>query len=52
MSAEAVESFDLFDAGRVLFAASRSNKAKPNDADRLKKYLAKFDLSWDGVTAA
>lgn len=37
----------LSDAGRKLFAASRSNKAKPNDADRLKKYLAKFDLDWD-----
>lgn len=39
----------ISDAGRKLFAASRSAKAKPNDADRLKKYLAKFGLSWDGL---
>ena len=39
----------LSDAGRQLFAASRAGKAKPNDADRLKKYLAKFGLSWEGV---
>jgi transcriptional regulatory protein RtcR len=37
----------LSDAGRKLFAVSRSAKEKPNDADRLKKYLAKFALSWD-----
>ena len=37
----------LSDAGRKLFAASRNAKAKPNDADRLKKYLAKFGLEWD-----
>jgi transcriptional regulatory protein RtcR len=41
----------LSDAGRKLFAASRSAKEKPNDADRLKKYLAKFALSWDGLQA-
>jgi transcriptional regulatory protein RtcR len=29
----------------------RMMKEKPNDADRLKKYLAKFSLSWDGVQA-
>ncbi|MFZ6655457.1 RNA repair transcriptional activator RtcR [Undibacterium sp. TJN19] len=37
----------LSDAGRKLFAASRSGKANPNDADRLKKYLHKFGLNWD-----
>ncbi|HEY8025512.1 MAG TPA: RNA repair transcriptional activator RtcR, partial [Burkholderiaceae bacterium] len=36
----------LSDAGRKLFSASRSAKEKPNDADRLKKYLAKFGLDW------
>ncbi len=41
----------MSDAGRKLFAASRSMKAKPNDADRLKKYLAKFGLSWESVTS-
>lgn len=39
----------LSDAGRRLYAASRSGKAKPNDADRLKKYLARFGLEWDAL---
>lgn len=39
----------MSDAGRKLFAASREQKAKPNDADRLKKYLARFGLGWDDV---
>ncbi|AMP02457.1 RNA repair transcriptional activator RtcR [Collimonas pratensis] len=39
----------MSDAGRKLFAASRSAKEKPNDADRLKKYLAKFGLGWEAV---
>lgn len=33
-------------AGRTLFAASRAAKTQPNDADRLRKYLARFDLTW------
>ena len=41
----------LSEAGRRLFAVSRAAKAKPNDADRLKKYLARFGLNWKGVTA-
>ena len=41
----------LSDAGRRLFAVSRLAKRQPNDADRLKKYLARFDLSWDDVQA-
>ncbi|MCP4449426.1 MAG: AAA domain-containing protein [Myxococcales bacterium] len=39
----------LSDAGRLLFAESRKKKAKPNDADRLRKYLARFGLDWDKV---
>ncbi len=31
-------------AGRTLFSESRKLKEKPNDADRLRKYLARFDL--------
>ncbi|MBJ2150570.1 transcriptional regulator [Paracoccus sp. IB05] len=31
-------------AGRRLFAASRQEKASQNDADRLRKYLARFGL--------
>jgi transcriptional regulatory protein RtcR len=26
---------------------SRTRKASPNDADRLRKYLARFGLEWD-----
>ena len=36
----------LSEAGRRLFAASREAKSSTNDADRLKKYLARFGLSW------
>jgi transcriptional regulatory protein RtcR len=38
-------------AGRHLFAASRADKASQNDADRLRKYLARFGLNWAGVSA-
>ncbi|QOV87564.1 RNA repair transcriptional activator RtcR [Humisphaera borealis] len=41
------QSRTLSDAGRTLFAASRAQKAKPNDADRLRKYLARFGLDWE-----
>lgn len=41
----------LSDAGRQLFAVSRAAKAKPNDADRLKKYLARFGLDWEQVSS-
>lgn len=37
----------LSEAGRQLFAVSRQQKQKPNDADRLRKYLARFGLSWE-----
>lgn len=36
-------------AGRELFAASRLRRKSTNDADRLRKYLARFDLSWEDV---
>lgn len=42
-------SASLSEAGRELFAFSRLKKANPNDADRLRKYLARFDLSWERV---
>ena len=38
-------------AGRVLFAQSRQDKASRNDADRLRKYLARFGLSFDAIRA-
>lgn len=37
------------EAGRRLFAVSRLNKASANDADRLRKYLARFGTSFDQV---
>lgn len=40
-------SASLSDAGRALFAASRERKKNANDADRLRKYLARFGLSWE-----
>ena len=40
----------LSDAGRKLFAISRQYKTSSNDADRLRKYLARFNLSWQVVT--
>lgn len=39
----------LSEAGRQLFAQSRQKKAKPNDADRLKKYLGRFQITWDDL---
>ncbi|MBI3845598.1 MAG: sigma 54-interacting transcriptional regulator [Planctomycetes bacterium] len=43
------ESRSLSEAGRVLFAISRAKKSTANDADRLRKYLARFDLTWDAI---
>jgi transcriptional regulatory protein RtcR len=42
-------SHSLSDAGRTLFAASRAVRAQTNDADRLRKYLARFDIDWRSV---
>ncbi|MCL2102820.1 MAG: RNA repair transcriptional activator RtcR [Syntrophorhabdaceae bacterium] len=42
-------SHNLSEAGRLLFAESRKKKANPNDADRLRKYLASFGLDWKTV---
>jgi transcriptional regulatory protein RtcR len=36
----------LSEAGRRLFARSREARTSRNDADRLRKYLERFDLSW------
>jgi transcriptional regulatory protein RtcR len=44
----------LSDAGRRLFSASRAARAQRgtaiNDADRLRKYLARFGLNWPAVS--
>jgi transcriptional regulatory protein RtcR len=39
----------LSEAGRMLFQASRRSKTSNNDADRLRKYLARFQLSFERV---
>ena len=43
------ESPSLSAAGRTLFASSRAHKQSSNDADRLRKYLARHDLTWDAL---
>lgn len=40
----------LAEAGRELFAVSRSKKKSPNDADRIRKYLLRFGLNWDELS--
>ena len=42
----------LSEAGRTLFQASRSRRSRPNDADRLRKYLQRFGLGWADVAEA
>ena len=44
------ESPTLSAAGRELFANSRKKRKTANDADRLRKYLARFDLTWQMVS--
>jgi transcriptional regulatory protein RtcR len=41
----------LSDAGREIFAVSRGKRSVTNDADRLKKYLAKFGLRFENFHA-
>ncbi len=45
------ESANLSEAGRILFAASRIKKRKVNDADRLRKYLARYNIKWADIQA-
>lgn len=47
----AARASSLSEAGRVLFSESRKQKASTNDADRLRKFLARFDLSFADVQA-
>ena len=42
----------LSEAGRTLFSESRKRKTSSNDADRLRKYLARFGLSWPDILDA
>ncbi|EDY17195.1 regulator of RNA terminal phosphate cyclase [Chthoniobacter flavus Ellin428] len=41
----------ISDAGRRLFSVSREKRKVTNDADRLRKYLDRFDLTWSKATA-
>lgn len=45
-------SASLSEAGRTLFAQSRKQKRSVNDADRVRKYLARFALTWDDVKSS
>lgn len=40
---------NLSEAGRRLFAVSRTRRRSSNDADRLRKYLARFDLTYQSL---
>ena len=40
----------LSEAGRTLFNASRARRSSSNDADRLRKYLTRFELDWSVVS--
>ena len=46
-----LDSRSLSEAGRALFAASRKRRKTVNDADRVRKYLAKYGLSWAVLSA-
>lgn len=41
------ESATLSEAGRKLFGVTRERRKVRNDSDRLRKYLARFDLDWE-----
>ena len=45
-------SSSMAEAGRTLFQASRQRRASTNDSDRLRKYLARFDLDWTTVSGS
>lgn len=35
-----------FEAERTSFSACRARRTRANDAERLRKYLVRFDLTW------
>jgi transcriptional regulatory protein RtcR len=43
------QSANISEAGRALFNVSRLQRSVVNDADRLRKYLLKYGLSWDQI---
>ncbi len=40
---------NMADAGKKLFDVSRTHRSVRNDSDRLKKYLARFNLEWSTI---
>ncbi len=43
------KSKNMSDAGRKIFAISRKNKKQANDSDRLRKYLSKYNITWNDI---
>ena len=43
------QSKTMAEAGRRLFSESRQRRKQINDGDRLRKYLSKFGLTWQGL---
>ena len=43
------ESASISEAGRTLFAESRKRRRTVNDADRLRKYLSRFSISFQDI---
>lgn len=43
------QSKSMAEAGRKLFAVSRQQRQSSNDSDRVKKYLARFGLTWQDI---
>lgn len=43
------KSKNISEAGRKIYNVSRTQKSSPNDADRLRKYLARFNLTWQMI---
>ena len=41
----------LSEAGRILFSVTREERKRPNDADRLRKYLGRFGIQWTDIVA-
>jgi len=39
----------LSEAGRTLFSVSRAQRKSKNDGDRLRKYLARFELTFENL---
>ena len=44
------KSNNLAEAGRKLFGESRKRRGKFNDTDRLRKYLQRFNLTWEEIS--